>query len=87
MTAREELEVDDGFVVADADIVLLEGKLNRGVELLRVELDAIDQLDKDTKVDVMVDLLELSVDDVLDRVLVLDKDFAVLEAHAFVLGV
>ncbi|KAH0237975.1 hypothetical protein KCV03_g380, partial [Aureobasidium melanogenum] len=65
----EELEVDDGFVVADADIVLLEGKLNRGVELLRVELDAIDQLDKATKVDVMVDLLELSVDDVLDRVL------------------
>ncbi|KAH0250668.1 hypothetical protein KCV00_g412, partial [Aureobasidium melanogenum] len=29
--------------------------LNRGVELLRVELDAIDQLDKATKVDVMIE--------------------------------
>lgn len=87
MTAREELEVDDGFGVVYVDTVLLEGKLNRGVELLRVELDAVDQLDKDNEEDVMVNLLELRVDDVLDRVLVLAKDFAVLEAHAFVLGV
>lgn len=74
-----EVEVDEGVVVVD--MVLLDEKLNRGVELLRVELD------KDIDVGVTADLLVLSVEDVLDRVLVLVEDFAVLEAHAFVLGV
>lgn len=74
-----EVEVDEGVVVVD--MVLLDEKLNRGVELLRVELD------KDIDVGVTADLLVLSVEDVPDRVLVLVEDFAVLEAHAFVLGV
>lgn len=79
LTTGVEVEVDAGFVVVD--MVLLDEKLNRGVELLRVELD------KDIEVDVTADLLILSVEDVLDRLLVLVEDFAVLEAHAFVLGV
>lgn len=100
LTVGGELELDGGLEVVDDDIVLLDGKLNRGVELLRVELEVDDLLDEDKveavmadlldtdKVeDVKGDLLELNVDDVLLRVVELVEDFAVLEAHAFVLGV
>lgn len=87
MIGGGELELDDGFVVVDADVVLLDGKLNRGVELLCVELDVADSLDEDKEEDVTADLLGLKVDNVLDRVLVVVKDLAVPGAHAFVLGV
>lgn len=82
MKVGVDVEIDDVVV----DVVLLDGKLNRGVELFCVELDVVDLLDRDEEAGVVADLLELKVDVVLDRVLVL-VDFAVLEAHAFVFGV
>lgn len=100
LTGAVEVELDGGLKVVDDDIVLFDGKLNRGVELLRIELDVDDLLDEekveegnrdlldeDIEEELMADLLEVNVDDVLLRELELVKDFAVLEAHAFVLGV
>lgn len=97
MTCGEEVELEDEEADVYVDIVLLDGNVNRGVELLRVELD-IALLDVKEKADSDVALLDAEKDDddpallvlkVLeaDLVLVLLKDIAVLEAHAFVFGV
>lgn len=76
-------------VVVDVveDIVLLEGKVNLGVMLLRVELDVVNLLVVDNDVDTVTNLLELAIVDDLGRVLLLTEGLAVLEAHAFVFGV
>lgn len=97
LTCGEEVELEDEEADVYVDIVLLDGNVNRGVELLRVELD-IALLDVKEKADSDVALLDTEEDDddltllvlkVLeaDLVLVLLKDIAVLEAHAFVFGV
>jgi hypothetical protein len=87
------VELDAEFVVVDA-VVLLEGNVNLGVTLLRVELEVVTLL-KDN-VDTAADLLELMVDNDLDpelvptedlTELVLTEDITLLEAHAFVFGV
>ncbi|OBW65885.1 MAG: Dabb-domain-containing protein [Aureobasidium pullulans] len=97
LTCGGEVELEDEEADVYVDIVLLDGNVNRGVELLRVELD-IALLDVKEKADSDVALLDAEKDDddpallvlkVLeaDLVLVLLKDIAVLEAHAFVFGV
>jgi len=97
LTCGGEVELEDEEADVYVDIVLLDGNVNRGVELLRVELD-IALLDVKEKADSDVALLDTEEDDddlallvlkVLeaDLVLVLLKDIAVLEAHAFVFGV
>lgn len=97
MTCGVEVELEDEEADVYVDIVLLDGNVNRGVELLRVELD-IALLDVREKADSDVALLDTEEDDddlallvlkVLeaDLVLVLLKEIAVLEAHAFVFGV
>jgi hypothetical protein len=75
------------------DVVLLEGRVNLGVTLLRVELEVVTLL-KDN-VDTAADLLELMVDDENPELvptedlteLALTEDITLLEAHAFVFGV
>lgn len=97
LTCGEEVELEDEEADVYVDIVLLDGNVNRGVELLRVELD-IALLDVKENADSDVALLDTEKDDddsallvlkVLraDLVLVLLKDIAVLDAHAFVFGV
>jgi hypothetical protein len=66
-----ETELDDGLVVVDVDVVLLEGKVNRGAELLRVELEEIASLLVDDEVDAAADLLELTIDDEVEIAAVL----------------
>lgn len=61
-----EAELDDGFAVVDVDVVLFEGKVNRGVELLRVELEEIASLLVDDEVDAAADMLEVATDDEID---------------------
>jgi hypothetical protein len=58
--------VVDGEFVVDVDIVLLDGNVNLGVSLLRVELEVIDLVVVD-KVDAVADLLELVIDDDSER--------------------
>jgi hypothetical protein len=60
-----EVVLDEGFVV-DVDIVLLDGKVNLGVSLLRVELEVIDLVVVDN-VDTAADLLELMIGDDSER--------------------
>lgn len=98
LTCGGEVELEDEEADVYVDIVLLDGNVNRGAELLRVELD-IALLDVKEKADSDVALLDTEEEDdddlallvlkVLraDLVLVLLKDIAVLEAHAFVFGV
>jgi hypothetical protein len=98
LTCGEKVELEDEEADVYVDIVLLDGNVNRGVELLRVELD-IALLDVKEKADSDVALLDTEEEDdddlallvlkVLeaDLVLVLLKEIAVLEAHAFVFGV
>lgn len=58
-------ELEDGFVVVDVDIVLLEGKVNFGVALLRVELEVVNLLVVDNEIDMVENLLEPEVDTLL----------------------
>jgi hypothetical protein len=60
-----EVVLDEGFVV-DVDIVLLDGKVNLGVSLLRMELEVIDLVVVDN-VDTAADLLELMIGDDSER--------------------
>lgn len=74
-------------VVVDVDVVLLEGKVNLGVMLLRVELEIVNLLVVADELSTVENLLELAIVDDLGRVLVLAEDLAVREAHALVFGV
>jgi hypothetical protein len=60
-----EVVLDEGFVV-DVDIVLLDGKVNLGVSLLRMGLEVIDLVVVDN-VDTAADLLELMIGDDSER--------------------
>lgn len=67
-------ELEDGLDVMDAGIVLLEGNVNLGVSLLRVELKVVNLLVVDDKIGMVDSLLEadvnalLVVDDEVDTV-------------------
>jgi len=58
-------ELDEELVVVDAEIVLLEGNVNLGVSLLRVELKVVNLLVVDDEIGIVEDTLELEIDALL----------------------
>ena len=58
-------ELDEELVVVDAEIVLLEGNVNLGVSLLRVELKVVNLLVVDDETGIVEDTLKLEIDALL----------------------